>query len=270
MRRWDTTVDGPPIAALRFAVGKRAEAVTAAAGRCRTGTTECGRGRVPKPSRGQETNGELVVQPQDAQVTYPPVRRRQRFWENLPALLGVLAALIGAGFFGGCQVQQQVGAKEPVTVTTTQFVTVTAPAAPAAAGNGNQASPSTDAPSAASTSGAGSVQWTGKVRLGDVDLDSVPPSQVAYMDSDVGYNGMSRTLGIGPRAAETGSLAVASAGSRPTQQECATLLTTQGTTRNLKVTPGESEVFCVRTDRGRTASVDGFDGEFVTVTVWAK
>ncbi|MGA4538678.1 hypothetical protein ACPA54_01620 [Uniformispora flossi] len=225
---------------------------------------------MPKPSRGQETNGELVVQPQDAQVTHPPVRRRQRFWENLPALLGVLAALIGAGFFGGCQVQQQVGAKEPVTVTTTQFVTVTAPAAPAAAGNGNQASPSTDAPSAASTSGAGSVQWTGKVRLGDVDLDSVPPSQVAYMDSDVGYNGMSRTLGIGPRAAETGSLAVASAGSRPTQQECATLLTTQGTTRNLKVTPGESEVFCVRTDRGRTASVDGFDGEFVTVTVWAK
>ncbi|WP_331767428.1 hypothetical protein [Embleya sp. NBC_00896] len=205
-----------------------------------------------------ESAGNRQVQPGGPWAGPPPLPpgRRARLWENLPAVLGVLAAMIGAGFFSGCQVQQQVGSpgpRETVTVT----ATVTTVARP-------QGSGASSPPTGTSTSSTApdEVQWTGSVRLGDLDLDTVPPQQssVAYADIGGRPNGiLVNSRGPGP--------AVAPKGTRPTRQECATLVSTQA--RSSVDTDGV-EYVCLTTDKGRVVLVEGFQGDMATVTVWAK
>ena len=190
----------------------------------------------------------------------------------------ITVALIGAGATLGAAVIGVLGsghdeaAGQPAPPSTPPATT--APAAetpPPASPSPAQTDPATPPPSSAPPDPNG-VQWSGVVRLGaGIDLDKIPPTlRTSDTDAD---RWESSSLFVSSSEAHSQALAPWSEPKPPDRQQCAEILSTQGTTEwgdegGEDITTGD--IFCLRTSQGRLAAIQIKNNSYHNMTAKAK
>lgn len=198
----------------------------------------------------------------------PPEHRQPKWaWWVIGILIPVLAIVVPVLFTVGSSSSDSDAPAGAASLSASV-------SASSSVGQRDSASPPSEAPapSASLSSPAGTVQWTGNVRIAEdgLYLDEKPPKLVpgSTGDVDLGSVNPPRLFSFEPE------LAIWPEKTMPTRRECSDLVSTQGIGR-IEATVGA--VICVRTMEGRTAvlTITSTSNSFSTgvmaqATVWSE